>query len=276
MAASALPLTLENFPPGSIAETIRSRFVGATMHPEPVDSDISDAVIRQALEPFGVFCGSRFPMLSPYVGDAACCAWIGGSHLYSIDDAGSDFDIHLVSVKRTTIRYFGPTGAFTRPYTLGELAFLCMTGRRHAWEILTAPSRLLLRSEERTTEALAWLRTKMKKSFDPASFAASSSAYFDTWYPHVQMGMESPDMNVRRWTQVKGWPYKIGYYLYLDAVLMSKATQTGWFNPGAMSVAEAATAVKLKRGEMLMTEWREAILPFLQEKSRKRIGVITR
>ena len=93
---------------------------------------------------------------------------------------------------------------------------------------------------------------------------SGSKRYFDTWYPRFFIKPEhEADPSIKRWKMKKGWPYKLGYYIFIDAYLSFLAEKNGMYQTTIIDQEIISVLCRMKQGEMKLQEWFDLIAPLL-------------
>jgi len=224
--------------------------------------ELYEALVTDSLEGYCLKRAARLPFVHEYI-KTPCLAFASGSHLYGLAGRQADWDA-VVLVDDPRPLKTDDTEPYFRVYTPGLLFQDARRGFRHAWELLTAPERAQMTWDtplERTRQQA--LKTLSRVTIP---WREGSRYYFDTWYPRffIRPGDEA-DPSIRRWKMAKGWPYKLGYYIFVDAYLSSMAAEAGRYQTGVTDQEIVSVLCRMKQGEMVLQEWLDLISPLLPE-----------
>lgn len=224
--------------------------------------EMYEAIATDSLESYCLTRGARFPFIHEYI-RVPCLAFASGSHLYGIAGPDSDWDA-LVLANDPVFLKTNDTDPSFRIYNPGRLFQDARRGLRHAWEFLTAPQSVQMTwdtsLEEKRQKALETL-SKVK-----IPWRDGSRQYFETWYPHFFIHPDhEPYPSVKRWKIAKGWPYKLGYYIFVDAYLSRLAEDRGEYQTIIADQEITSALCRMKQGDMVLQEWLDLVAPLLPE-----------
>jgi len=219
-----------------------------------------DALVEDLLEDNCIIKAARLPCVHEYI-KTPCLAFAGGSHLYDIADGHSDWDGVVLTYGHQSLKT-DDSEPFFRIYTPGLLFQDARRGLRHAWELLTAPASAQMTWDTNLEEIRQKAFQTLSKTKIP--WRDGSREYFSTWYPRffINPSFEA-DPSIKRWKMQKGWPYKLGYYLFIDTYLSLLAEKSGKYQTIITDSEIASILCRMKQGEMSLQEWMDLITHLL-------------
>jgi hypothetical protein len=225
-----------------------------------ISSKLYEALVEDQLDNYCMIRAARLPFVHEYI-KTPCLAFASGSHLYGLATEESDWD-GVVLVNDLKPLKTDDTEPFFRIYTPSLLFQDARRGLRHAWELLTAPSYLQMAWDISLEETRQQALRALSKTAIP--WRDGSREYFMTWYPRffIQPSYEA-DPSIKRWKMKKGWPYKLGYYLFIDAYLSFMAQASGIYQTTIADPEITSVLCRMKQGEMILQEWLDLIAPLL-------------
>lgn len=159
----------------------------------------------------------------PWIWDENAYTVLNGSRLYGLQNSESDWDTTILTDK-LPVRYSFLCPS-TRAFHEKDFATRAAQGCRHALELIYAPRDCILH-EANKGSMVESARQYVTSVLTPKAVLTWHEHYKRTYLPVVSGVSEKHDRYVTRWTLAKRWPYKIGYYLLVDALIARHYCQT--------------------------------------------------
>lgn len=225
-----------------------------------MSGELYEALASDRLIEAGCHRAACFPLVHKYI-EKENLTYTSGSRLYGLYDEKSDWD-GVTLVDDGVFIKTDDSEPYFRLFTPSSLILHASLGNRHAWEFLKAPYDARMNCNERLEEirikALQELRNRK------IDWRTGSQAYFNFWYRHFYIDpLQESNPSIARWKKQKGWPYKLGYYIYVDLYLSQRAQASGKYSVDITDPEIKAVLCRIKKGDMELQEWMDIIAPML-------------
>lgn len=192
-----------------------------------------------------------------------------GSRRYGLDDPHSDYDLYVIcdtSEELSRMQKYAEKnrvagGACSVAFTIPELHAGLSNGRRWAWEAATAPADMIAagKAADQIMPLVKAMVDLVQKTSSWQDNYLQASCRYVTEYGASLLGSPcfEPKGWIRRWKALKGWGFKLGYYIAVDAIICNYVVNHGIFDT-KQAVEQSGQRDRLlqyKKGSVTFAEW---------------------